>query len=220
MVCVEWLSSDIVLLIFYYHYFPTAINSSIIQRNSVHHQHLSRMLIEEGYDSSLWIPCYVALRHGWNVSSFHELCDNMAPTLTIVRKDNYIFGGFTENSWAGNYVRRPHLTRFLYIKQVHIVRLLPANTAVFPHSSLLENFRGSDVCDSAPKPLWWWLGFAMNLVNESWSAIVVEWHTKDGRSQRSNAMNLLQTVITCGVFSSLQEAFEFCSPSFTEDLKT
>ena len=220
MVCVEWLSSDIVLLIFYYHYFPTAITSSIIQRNSVHHQHLSRMLIEEGYDSSLWIPCYVALRHGWNVSSFHELCDNMSPTLTIVRKDNYVFGGFTENSWAGNYVRRPHLTRFLYIKQVHIVRLLPANTAVFPHSSLLENFRGSDVCDSAPKPPWWWLGFAMNLVNESWSAIVVEWHTKDGRSQRSNAMNLLQTVITCGVFSSLQEAFEFCCRSFTEDLKT
>ena len=103
------------------------------------------MLIEEGYDSSLWIPCYVALRHGWNVSSFHELCDNMSPTLTIVRKDNYVFGGFTENSWAGNYVRRPHLT-------VHIVGLLPANTAVFPHSSLLENFRGSDVCDSAPKP--------------------------------------------------------------------
>ena len=168
MVYVEWLSSDIVLLIFYYHYFPTAITSSIIQRNSVHHQHLSRMLIEEGYDSSLWIPCYVALRHGWNVSSFHELCDNMSPTLTIVRKDNYVFGGFTENSWAGNYVRRPHLT-------VHIVRLLPANTAVFPHSSLLENFRGSDVCDSAPKPPWWWLGFAMNLVNESWSAIVVEW---------------------------------------------
>lgn len=99
------------------------------------------MLIEEGYDSSLWIPCYVALRHGWNVSSFHELCDNMAPTLTIVRKDNYVFGGFTENSWAGNYGRLLHLKRFLYIKQVHIVRLLAANTAVFPHSSLLEKFR-------------------------------------------------------------------------------
>lgn len=133
--------SDIVLSIFYHRYFPTAITSSIIQRNSVHHQHLSRMLIEEGYDSSLWIPCYVALRHGWNVSSFHELCDNMAPTLTIVRKDNYVFGGFTENSWAGNHCRRLHLKCFLYINQVHIVRLLAANKAVFPHSSRLEKFR-------------------------------------------------------------------------------
>ena len=62
------------------------------------------MLIEEGYDSSLWIPCYVAPRHGWNVSSFHELCDNMAPTLTIVRKDNYLFGGFTEKSWEGKSI--------------------------------------------------------------------------------------------------------------------
>ena len=96
--------SDIVLSIFYYRYFPTAITSSIIQRNSVHHQHLSRMLIEEGYDSSLWIPCYVALRHGWNVSSFYELCDNMAPTLTIVRKDNYLFGGFTEKRWEGKSI--------------------------------------------------------------------------------------------------------------------
>ena len=110
------------------------------------------MLIEEGYDSSLWIPCYIALRHGWNVSSFYELCDNTAPTLTIVRKDNYVFGGFTENSWAGNYSGRLHLKRFLYIKQVHIVRLLAANKAVFPHSSLLVNFRERDVCDSASTP--------------------------------------------------------------------
>lgn len=178
------------------------------------------MLIEEGYDSSLWIPCYVALRHGWNVSSFHELCDNMAPTLTIVRKDNYIFGGFTENSWAGNYGRQLHLNRFLYIKQVPIVRLLAANTAVFPHSSLLENFRWRDVCDSAPKPPWWRLRFALNLVNERWSAIVVEWQTKDGRSQRSNATNLLKTVITLRVISSLQDALEFCCRSFTEELKS
>ena len=92
------------LINLYYHHFPTAITSSIIQRNSVHHQHLSRMLIEEGYDSSLWIPCYVALRHGWNVSSFHELCGNMAPTLTIVRKDNYLFGGFTEKRWEGKSI--------------------------------------------------------------------------------------------------------------------
>lgn len=193
MVCVEWLSRDIVLLIFCYLHFPTAITSSIIQRNSVHHQHLSRMLIEEGYNSSLWIPCYTALHHGWNVSSFHELCDNMAPTLTIVRKDNYVFGGFTENSWAGNYGRRLHLKRFLYIKQVNILWLLAANTAVFPHSSPLENFRGRDVCDSAPKPPWWCFWFALNLVNERWSAIVIEWQTKDGRSQRSNDMNLLKT---------------------------
>ena len=144
--------SDIVLSIFYYRCFPTAITSSIIQRNSVRHQHLSRMLIEEGYNSSLWIPCYVALRHGWNVSSFHELCDNMAPTLTIVRKDNYVFGGFTEKNWAGNYGRLLHLKCFLYIKEVHIERLLAANKAVFPHSSLLENFRERDVCDSAPTP--------------------------------------------------------------------
>ena len=56
---------------------------------------------EEGHDSSLWLPCYHALTQGWDVSSFHQQCDNKGPTLAIVRKDNYVFGGFTESSWGG-----------------------------------------------------------------------------------------------------------------------
>ena len=80
----------------------TAIASSIIRMDSVFHQYLSRMLEEEGRGSSWWRPCYHAARHDWNVSSFHEHCDNKGPTLTIVRKDSYVFGGFTEQSWGGN----------------------------------------------------------------------------------------------------------------------
>ena len=68
--------------------------------SSTYNQYVSVMLKEEGYDLSSWIPCYHALDHGWNVSTFHEQCDNKGPTLSIVRKDNYVFGGFTERSWG------------------------------------------------------------------------------------------------------------------------
>ena len=78
------------------------IKSSIVRMDSSYHQHLGMMLKEEGHDSTWWIPCYHALAHGWEVSSFHQHCDNKGPTLTIVRKENYVFGGFTERSWGGN----------------------------------------------------------------------------------------------------------------------
>ena len=76
------------------------IDSSIVPMESVYHQYLSLFLKEEGYDSSRWTRCYRALDHGWNVSTFHQKCDSKGPTLSIVRKDNFVFGGFTERSWG------------------------------------------------------------------------------------------------------------------------
>ena len=67
---------------------------------TVYHQYLGLMLKEEGYDNSRWIPCYRALDNGWNVSTFHSRCDNKGPTLSIIRKDNNVFGGFTERTWG------------------------------------------------------------------------------------------------------------------------
>ena len=76
------------------------INSSIVSMDSVYHKYLSLMLKEEGHDSSRWTPCYRSLNDGWSVSTFHQKCDNKGPTLSIVRKDNFVFGGFTERSWG------------------------------------------------------------------------------------------------------------------------
>ena len=42
---------------------------------------------------------YRASRDGWNSSNFHTLCDNKGPTVTVVKSGNYIFGGYTEQSW-------------------------------------------------------------------------------------------------------------------------
>ena len=44
---------------------------------------------------------YRASRNGWAASKFHSCCDNKGPTVTVVKSGNYIFGGYTDQSWDG-----------------------------------------------------------------------------------------------------------------------
>ena len=80
------------------------------------------MLREEGHESSRWTPCYRALDHGWSVSTFHQKCDNKGPTLSMVRRENFVFGGFTERSWGeGNQTSR--LSEYIFSLVNLIARL-------------------------------------------------------------------------------------------------
>ena len=47
------------------------------------------------------ILLYRASRDGWAASNFHSCCDNKAPTVTVIKSGNYIFGGYTEQPWDG-----------------------------------------------------------------------------------------------------------------------
>ena len=46
-----------------------------------------------------------ATEDGYTAEKFHRLCDNMGPTLTVLKSDNSefgkdkVFGGFTTLSW-------------------------------------------------------------------------------------------------------------------------
>ncbi len=42
---------------------------------------------------------YRASRDGWTAANFHSCCDNKGPTVTVVKSGNYIFGGYTDQSW-------------------------------------------------------------------------------------------------------------------------
>ena len=44
---------------------------------------------------------YRASRDGWAASNFHSCCDSKGPTVTVVKSGNYIFGGYTDQSWDG-----------------------------------------------------------------------------------------------------------------------
>lgn len=46
-----------------------------------------------------WLLLYRASRDGFNGSAFHERCDNIGPTVTVVKSGANVFGGFTERAW-------------------------------------------------------------------------------------------------------------------------
>ena len=51
-------------------------------------------------DKSYWVLCWRASRDGWAGSTFHSLCDNKGPTVTIIHVSSYyILGGYTDQSW-------------------------------------------------------------------------------------------------------------------------
>lgn len=54
-----------------------------------------------------WVLVYRASKHGFSAQNFHENCDGIPKTLTIVKTvNNYIFGGYTQEAWnqSGDYI--------------------------------------------------------------------------------------------------------------------
>jgi len=49
---------------------------------------------------SRFVRCWHAKTDGWAASTFHTKCGNKGPTVTIIKVNNYIFGGYTDVSWS------------------------------------------------------------------------------------------------------------------------
>jgi hypothetical protein len=68
--------------------------------------------------------------HGWEISKFHELCDEKGPTITIMKsKAGKVFGGFAMQSWdskTGDY--KADEKAFIYsIDRQQIYRVIHAD---------------------------------------------------------------------------------------------
>ena len=48
-----------------------------------------------------WNLCYRASRDGWSAQDFHKHCNNKGPTVVLVKANNCIFGGYTDQGWEG-----------------------------------------------------------------------------------------------------------------------
>ncbi|XP_028392005.1 E3 ubiquitin-protein ligase TRIM33-like [Dendronephthya gigantea] len=46
-----------------------------------------------------WQLCYRASRDGWRGEDFHRKCDDVGPTVTLVKCGINVFGGYTDQSW-------------------------------------------------------------------------------------------------------------------------
>ena len=78
------------------------LDSSIIRSDGFFHSHLSRFLEPAVGFNPYWKLCYRASHHGWSSSTFHSRCDGKQRTVTIIRKQQYVFGGYTDIPWGKN----------------------------------------------------------------------------------------------------------------------
>lgn len=104
-----------------------------------------------------WILLYKASRDGFDEGSFHALCDNQGPTMTIIlSNNNYLFGGYTAIPWTsdnGSY--KNDSTAFLFTltnpHQIpptkYLIRSGNTQYAVYHHPSYGSTFgSGHDIC--------------------------------------------------------------------------
>ena len=63
---------------------------------------LTQALNDAGVEDEIWIPCYRAFTDGRDVAEFYSRCAGKMMTVTIVRSDNYIFGGYTDKKWGSS----------------------------------------------------------------------------------------------------------------------
>ncbi|XP_015775415.1 PREDICTED: uncharacterized protein LOC107353594 [Acropora digitifera] len=78
-------------------------NSTIILNNSFYRAELASFLAAAvGQMKSKWNLCYHAPTNGWKTEIFHRNCDNKTHTVTIIKKDSFIFGGYTDIPWESS----------------------------------------------------------------------------------------------------------------------
>nr|XP_058947361.1 protein jagged-2-like isoform X3 [Pocillopora verrucosa] len=62
--------------------------------------YLHEFLVPAVGNNSHWLLCYRASLHGWEGKDFHTRCDGKKYTVTVIKKSQYVFGGYTDVPWA------------------------------------------------------------------------------------------------------------------------
>ena len=82
------------------------LDSNIVQGNDFFIVHLSLFMEPVVGSNPNWKLCYRASSHGWAASTFHSNCDGKRHTITIIRKAQYVFGGYVDIPWGINLIRK------------------------------------------------------------------------------------------------------------------
>ncbi|XP_044176798.1 sushi, von Willebrand factor type A, EGF and pentraxin domain-containing protein 1-like [Acropora millepora] len=111
-------------------------NSSIITNSSFYSAELASFLAPVvGQMKSKWKLCYNALADGWSPQIFHRNCDNKKHTVTIIKKETYIFGGYTDIPWG---LPSPSWLTVIITEEWSPFNMGPGARLSMPSSSLLK----------------------------------------------------------------------------------
>ena len=76
--------------------------SSILPQSHIIIHKYDKYLIE-WFDHYSWKLIYRASEHNYTAESFHKHCNDIGPTLIMIKSTNgWIFGGYTTQSWSGS----------------------------------------------------------------------------------------------------------------------
>ena len=82
--------------------FRAVIDSVILSGHPEYYKILLGFLEPVQAADKRWKLCYRATEHSCSAASFHERCDNKGPTVTLVRVNQNVFGGYVDKSWASS----------------------------------------------------------------------------------------------------------------------
>ncbi|CAB4017839.1 Hypothetical predicted protein, partial [Paramuricea clavata] len=71
-------------------------NSTILDDDTDDAQQLVEWMKDKKFG---WQICYRASEDGWGSADFHRKCDDVGPTVTLIKCGTNVFGGFTDQSW-------------------------------------------------------------------------------------------------------------------------
>ncbi|KAL9962007.1 hypothetical protein ACROYT_G031059 [Oculina patagonica] len=124
------------------------MNSAILADNAFYQSRLHQFLTPAVGSHPRWVLCYRASTHGWAASAFHSRCDGKRDTVTIINKEQYVFGGYTNIPWerSGGYTSTSNAFMFSLRNKEGLgpfkSMLTNPSRAIYRHSSYGPTFGG------------------------------------------------------------------------------
>ena len=94
--CLAACSPDTIVISLCIYILGLLSHSAIIGGNASYQSRLSQFLTPAVGLNLQWMLCYRAFTHGWASSTFHSRCDGKRDTVTIIKTEEYVFGGYTD----------------------------------------------------------------------------------------------------------------------------
>ena len=97
---------------------PVDMTSVILSINPEYRKTLMEFLAPVQVPGKEWEMCYRGSEQNFSASAFHSLCDFKGPTVTVVRVNQNVFGGYNDKNWTTG--KNSPDTRFEYHSAEHV----------------------------------------------------------------------------------------------------
>ena len=76
------------------------MDSVILRGHPDYLQTLKNYVAPVQVSGKTWERCHRGSEHSFSATSFHSNCDNKGPTITLIRVNENVFGGYADKNWT------------------------------------------------------------------------------------------------------------------------